>query len=214
MASKNRRNKVKFKWTKELVFLILGLVTLITVTIILCIPTASHKTTTAFNEAIYAANLANSESENSTGTTYNLLPDENVYVELEFDKLSKKIGKEEYTYVLYGSTNSPIILQYLSTINTTATDLEIEKVYFLSSKFVEEAEDTLAEEFKSEQNKIEEKFNAEKDADVSEFSVLTYPALLVFNNNKLVFNSQGYEDDYATWEMFIQKAFYLAQTNE
>lgn len=214
MASKNRRNKVKFKWTKELVFLIVGLVAIITATIILCIPSSSHKTTTAMNEAIYAANLANSQSENSSGISYNLLPEENVYVELEFDKLSKKINKEEYVYVLYGSTNSTTILKNLSVINTTATDLEIETVYYYSSLWVEETDDTQAEEFKEEQSKIEDKINANKDSDVAEFSLLDYPALLVFNNGKLIFNSQSYEDDYATWEMFIQKAFFLAKTTE
>ncbi len=214
MASKNRRNKVKFKWTKELVFLILGLVAIIAATIVLCIPSSSHKTTTAMNEAIYAANLSNSQSENSNRETYNLLPDENVYVELEFDKLSKKIDDEGYVYVLYGSTNSTTILKNLSVINTTATDLEIETVYYFSSKWVEETEDTQAEEFKAEQNEIEAAFNANKNADVAEFSLLDYPALLVFNNGELVFNSQSYEDDYATWEMFIQKAFFLAQTTE
>jgi len=38
MASKYKKNKVKFKWTKELVFLILGLLTIIGVTIYLSIP--------------------------------------------------------------------------------------------------------------------------------------------------------------------------------
>jgi hypothetical protein len=216
MVSKNRRNKVKFKWTKELVFLILGLVAIIAATIVLCIPSSAHKTTTAMNEAIYAANLSNSQASENGGTAeqYNLLPDENVYVELEFDKLSKKLEKEEWAYVLYGSTNSTTVLKNLSVINTLANDLEIETVYYLSSLWVEETTDTQAEEFKEEQSRIEDKVNANKNADVAEFSLLEYPALLVFNNGELVFNSQSYEDDFATWEMFIQKAFFLAQTTE
>ena len=43
MASKGRKNKVKFRWTKELIFLILFVVAILGVTIALAAPTNEAK---------------------------------------------------------------------------------------------------------------------------------------------------------------------------
>lgn len=208
MASKNRKNKAKFKWTKELIILLIAIVAILTVTIILSVPSAKTKSTRKFNEAIYASNSANS-------TSYSLLPEDNVFEEIGHSRLLKRIATGNYVYVVYGSTSSTTILEQLSNINSVATGEEIDTVYFYSSYWVENTEDTDSEDFKLKQKEIEDDLNKSKDADVEEFSLLEYPALLVFNEGKLIFNSQGYDEvDSYNWNMYIQKAFFLSKTNE
>ena len=62
MASKRNRKKVKFKWTKELIILLASLAILLTVTIILAIPSQDKKNLTKWNDAITAYNTENSTS--------------------------------------------------------------------------------------------------------------------------------------------------------
>ena len=210
MASKYKKNKVKFKWTKELLVLILGLLAIIGATIALSLPTNNEKITTEINDAIIAAN--SQSSSDGSSTSYSSIPTDNVYESISHKKLLKKIAKEEYVYVLYGSKNSSIILENASKINTIAVSEEIDTIYVYSSLWVEEAEDTNAEAFKSEKKVIEDDLNANKNVDVEAFSVLNYPALLVFHNGSLIFNSQEYDDkDYVTWNMYIQKALYISK---
>lgn len=217
MASKYKKNKVKFRWTKELLFLILGLVAIIGATIALSIPTNGEKITTELNDAIYAANVQNSQSEdtNVQSISYTALPNDNVFESISHKKLVKEIANSEYVYVLYGSKNSTVVLENVSTINTTAVAEEIETIYVYSSLWVEEAEDREAEAFKEQKKAVEDEINANKDKDVTEFSVLSYPALLVFHNGSLVFNSQQYDDlEYSTWAMYIQKALFISKANQ
>ena len=205
MAKKNRKNKAKFKWTKELIILLVLLVAMVTSTIVLSIPSSKTKTTTSFNEAITAYNTSNS-------TSYSTLSTENVFVEVEHKKLLNKIEKEEYVYVVYGSLSDGTVLQYLSTINSVATQEEIETVYFYSSAWVEETEDTDTEAFKTKKQELEADINKNVNRDVEALDLLEYPALLVFHNGELIFNSQTYSDnEQYTWNMFIQKAFYISK---
>lgn len=212
MASKRRKNSTRFKWTKELFFLIIALVAIITTTVILSIPSTKEKYTNEINTAITVANAANSES----GTSYNTIPTDNVFAEITHEKLLNKVSEDEYVYVLYGSLNNATLLANFYNINLICTNEEIKNVYVYSSLWVEETDDYETETFKEEQSSIESDINANKDKDVAEFSVLTYPAILVFNNGKLIFNSQGYEDieGQITWANYIQKAFMLSKNNE
>lgn len=208
MASKRRKNNAKFKWTKELIILLIAIVAILTVTIVLSVPSAHTKYTEKINTAITEANTANS-------TSYSTLPSDNIFVEASHKKLLKELEKDEYVYVLYGSLNNNTILEQLYNINTMAYEEEIKTVYIYSSLWVEETEDLETEDFKLEQSKIEDDINAKKAKDVDEFTILEYPALLVFNNGELIFNSQGYDDnDQYNWSMYIQKAFTLSKNNE
>ena len=97
---------------------------------------------------------------------------------------------------------------YLATINNTAKTQEIETVYLYSSVWVEEQEDLEADEFELDYKDREDKINSGKDASVEGLSLLDYPALLVFEDGVLVFNSQAYTDsDQYTWETYIHVAF-------
>ncbi len=206
MASKNRRNKVKFKLQPELIILIVCLILMITATIIMAIPTKAEKTTTNLNNAIYTYNQENSSN------TISYLPTKNVYEETSHSSLIKKIKNEEYVYVIYGqyASNSNIVSN-LYLMQTICEDEEIKKIYLYDSTWIDEYDDTDSESFNIVANALEKDFNEGKSADVDDFDLLESPALLVFYNGSMIFNSQSY--DYDNWSMYIQKAFYLSKVN-
>lgn len=211
MASKYRKNKAKFKWTKELIFLIIALAAILTVTIVLSVPSEKSKSTKRWNAAITAVNSSSSDSS----TSYSLLPSDHVFEEISHSKLMKQIATGDYVYVLYGSTNSNILLSQLYNINAKAYDEEIKTIYIYSSLWVEETEDTETESFKEKQSSIENEINAGKDKDVEDFDLLTYPAMLVFHEGTLIFNTQSYDDvDQYNWYMYVQKALLISKNNE
>lgn len=210
MASKNRRNKVKFKLQPELIVIVACLVIMLVATIIMAIPTKAEKTTTNLNNAIYSYNQQNSSSGSSSSSSY--LANDNVYEEVSHSSLVKKIRTEEYVYVIYGQyTSNTTIVSNLYYIQSICEDEEIKKVYLYDSTWVDEYDDTDSESFNVVAHALEEDFNKNKSADVEEFDLLVSPALLVFHNGSMVFNSQTYEDSSYTWAMYIQKAFYLSQ---
>ena len=214
MASKRRKNNAKFKWTKELIILIVAIIAIVATTIVMSIPSEKEKYTKELNNAIYMANVNSSQGENPTN--YSTLPTDNVFSEVNHKNLLKKINKEEYVYVLYGSLNNSIVLANLSVINSVCTEEEIKNVYIYSSLWVEETEDLETETFKEKQSAIEADLNSKKSKDVEEFTLLEYPALLVFKDGELIFNTQSYEDinDKVSWSVYIQKAFMLSKNNE
>ena len=65
MASKSKRNKIKFKWTKELIFLLVGIVVLIVAAVIINLPTSASVTLEKYNTAISTYNSENSTSYNT-----------------------------------------------------------------------------------------------------------------------------------------------------
>ncbi|MBR4496275.1 MAG: hypothetical protein IKP12_03995 [Acholeplasmatales bacterium] len=212
MASKNRRNKVKFKLQPELIVIVACLVIMLVATIIMAIPTKAEKTTTNLNNAIYSYNQQNSSSGSSSSSSSSYLANDNVYEEVSHSSLVKKIRTEEYVYVIYGQyTSNTTIVSNLYYIQSICEDEEIKKVYLYDSTWVDEYEDTDSESFNVVAHALEEDFNKNKSADVEEFDLLVSPALLVFHNGSMVFNSQTYEDESYSWAMFIQKAFYLSQ---
>ncbi len=212
MASKNRRNKVKFKLQPELIVIVACLVIMLVATIIMAIPTKAEKTTTNLNNAIYSYNQQNSSSGSSSSSSSSYLANDNVYEEVSHSSLVKKIRTEEYVYVIYGQyTSNTTIVSNLYYIQSICEDEEIKKVYLYDSTWVDEYDDTDSESFNVVAHALEEDFNKNKSADVEEFDLLVSPALLVFHNGSMVFNSQTYEDSSYTWAMYIQKAFYLSQ---
>ncbi len=216
MASKNRKNKVKFKLTPELIVLVAALVVMLVVTIILAIPSAKQNTTTKFNNSIAAYNSSqSSSSSSSSNSSANYLPNDNVFVEVEHSELFKKVKSNDYVYVLYGNPTNSTIAANLASINSICSDLEIKEVCFYSSLWVEEFEDKDTEAFNLVAKTLENDFNNDKGADVEDFDLLTYPTLIVFNKGKMVFNSQTYKDETGyNWSMYIQKAFYLSKVEQ
>ncbi len=208
MASKNRRNKVKFKLQPELIILVVCIVVMLVATIIMAVPTKAETTTTNLNNAIYSYN--SSQTDSSTSVSY--LPTKNVYEEVSHSNLVKKIKNEEYVYVIYGQyTSNSDIVANLSNIQTICEDEEIKKVYLYDSTWVDTYDDTASESFNLVAVPLQDDFNKDKSEDVAGFDLLKSPALLVFHNGEMVFNSQTYENSTYTWSMYIHKAFYLSE---
>jgi len=213
MASKNRRNKVKFKLQPELIVLVVCLVVMLVATIVMAIPTKAETTTTNLNNAIYSYNQQNSSSQ-SSGSTSSYLPTKNVYEEVSHSNLVKKIKNNEYVYVIYGQyTSNTNIVANLYYIQTICEDEEIKNVCLYDSTWVDTYDDTDSESFNLVAAALEKDFNENKSSDVDDFDLLESPALLVFHNGSMVFNSQTYDNSSYTWSMYIQKAFYLSKVN-
>lgn len=210
MASKNRRSKVKFKLQPELIVLVVCIVVMLVATIIMAVPTKAETTTTNLNNAIY--NYNSSQTNSSTSSSVSYLPTKNVYEEVSHSNLVKKIRTEEYVYVIYGQyTSNSDIVSSLSNIQTICEDEEIKKVYLYDSTWVDTYDDTASESFNLVAVPLQDDFNKNKSEDVSEFDLLKSPALLVFHNGSMVFNSQTYENSNYTWTMYVHKAFYLSE---
>lgn len=185
MASKNRKNRVKFKLTKELIFLVLGLIAIAVTTIVLSQESASEKKIKSINTAIIDYNLANS-------TAYNTITGEDVFDIIEYDELKSTISKKGYVYIYYGSLEKAAYLENLASINSAALSAEVKTVYLYYSSWVDGQEDLDAPEFKEEASKREEIFNKNNDQyDVEDFDITVTPTLLVYHNGDLIFNSQS-----------------------
>ena len=208
MAKTGRRNKTKFVLHKELIILVVILIAMIVTTICLTIPSGQEKQLEEFNNAITAYNNANS-------TQYTLLTEENVIKKAELKNISSIIedskGSEEepkYSYIVYGSFQHAEIAQYISFIDQEARRREVEVVYLYSSEKVDQQEDKEDEEFVADIENDEKLFNADVLEGVDEVDLLDAPAVFVYKNGELVFNSTTIEEDGSySWELIINKAF-------
>ena len=209
MASKSRRNKATFKWTKELIFLISFLAVLIIVTIVLAIPSSAKRKLNKYNEAITTYN-----SENST--SYSTLATDNVFEEIgggydqQVNNVMNLAKSNEYVYVFYGALTDQIFLEQLSNINTLAKEYEVKKVYVFLANYVTDAEkneETSTISFKQKVDEYNKILNNGKNEDCEEFDMVLHPALLVYQNGSLLFNTQIDTDSKYTWSQYINKAF-------
>ena len=211
MASKRNRKKVKFKWTKELIILLVALATLLTVTIILAIPSQDKKNLSKWNDAITAYNTENSTSYSTLASTDNHLKEVGGSDESHFKKARDLADTEGYTYFFYGSLTNATFLEQLSKINTVADNYEIENVYVLYATFYEEAQadnETDTVSFKQKCDAYEDILNSGKNGDATEIDLTVYPALFVYKNNSLIFNTQvGKDSEEYSWSIYIRKAF-------
>ena len=202
MASKNRKNKVKFKLTKELVFLVLGLVAILVTSIVLSLESAEEKEIKSINMAIINYNLANDKA-------YNTITGEDVLEVIEYDDLKSTISQDGYVYIYYGSLTNASYLENLCNINLEALKVKQDAVYLYYSNWVDGQEDLDAPEFKEEAKKREDEiFNMNNDQyDVEDFDITVTPTLLVYKDGDLIFNSQSATEG---WNQIIPIAFGLS----
>lgn len=209
MASKSKRNKVSFKWTKELIFLIAFLVGMITLTIVLAIPSNAKRDLNKYNEAISTYNTDNS-------TSYSTIPSENVFSEIKGDyddqvNTAIKLAKEDkYTYIFYGSLTNATFLEQLSNINTIAQNYEVEKVYIFLANYVLDAEansETSTSAYNKQLKAYNDQFKNNTTTESLDFDMAKYPAFLVYKNGTLLFNTQIDENSSYTWTQYLNKAF-------
>ena len=214
MAKKEKRtsynkNKTKFVLHKELIFLVLGLIAILVVTIVLSIPSEAKKTYEELNNAINSYNTANS-------TSYNLLAEDNVYKKASLKTLDKAIsstsdGTEEnaeYVYILYGSLSNATVLEFLSVIDNEAQQREVKTVYFYSSEKVDNQSDKEDSDFLEEIDQDQQVFNVSVLEGTDEVDLLETPAVYVYKNGMLVFNSVTVTSDSSyNWYQMISQAF-------
>lgn len=193
MARSNKRRKVKtkFRWTKELIILIVFIALIGLGTGLLSIESKSTK--------LYKEITTAQTSEQTA------LSEDNVFEWISYKDLKKKINSSNYTYVYYGSLNVADFLANIEAVNQGAQDYEVKKVYLYSSTWAEELdltdEDTLDENKEALSN---------REAALGGVDLRTYPQLLVFKDGKAVFKSADLTGDsyqQATWRHVINQAF-------
>ena len=205
MARYGKRNETKFKFTKELGFLIGGIVAIIVATILLSIHNKTDRQIEKYNEAITAFNSEKSTSY-ATITTEDV-----VYVDAEYEEMAEILKGEGTVYVLYGTLNLDTICSNFVSINDEADRREIETIYFLSSEYVDtfvddEEDDTDEDIFEATVEGYEKDiFNANVLEGVDEVDLMASGALLVYKDGQLVFNSTSYTD--YNWTQIINQAF-------
>lgn len=208
MAKTGRRSTTKFILRKELIILVLVLVAMLITTICLSIPYGNEKNLEELNAAI-------TEYNSTSGTSYTLLGEDTVIRKTEMKKVGDHIAESKgteadpkYTYILYGSLSDSTILQYLSKIDSEAQQREVKVVYLVSSEKVDTQEDKDDADFLAELEKDEKVFNADVLEGIEEVDLLETPALYVYKNGELVFNSVPViEDGSYNWELVINVAF-------
>lgn len=212
MASKGRKNKVKFKFTKELAFLLVFIVVIVVATIILNLPTKTDKFTEKLNNAINDYNAANNTQLTTLGEDHN-------FKSISYEDILEKKNNEGFTMVYYGYLTSGATDYYsnLLNINHMAENYEYGTVYlYFADWYAEQDSETLESvDFTREKAEKESKINEGKATDVEEFDMSVYPTLLLFKDGSLIFNSQTYEDDTETnWYDYITKAFSLVSLDK
>jgi hypothetical protein len=208
MASKSKRNKVKFKWTKELGFLLGSIAIIGVAAILLAIPTRAERKLEKINDSITEYNSANE-------TSYYTLPKDHVFKEISHSSLVSKKKSSNYTIVWYGSLKNGTYLQYLYTLNTMADTYDVNSIYLYYASFVEDAqadEETETEAYKTQLKAREDALNDNKASDATEIDLENYPAIFVFKDGQLLFNSQvGTDSTEYNWEIYFNAAFGLTK---
>ena len=208
MARAGRRTKTKFVIRKELIILVLIIVAMIVTTICLSIPSAAEKRLEEFNTAITEYNTANS-------TSYSTLGEDSVIRKASLKKVEQVIedskgteSEPKYAYIIYGSLTDAKICQYLSAIDTEAQNRDVKTVYIYFSDKVDRQEDKEDTDFLNDLEQDEKIFNSDILEGIEEVDLLKTPALYVYKNGELVFNSVTIEEDGSySWDLIINKAF-------
>lgn len=185
-AKGKRRNKVTFKWTKELIFFLIGMVVVLGIMIYCLIPTKER----SFYNKWY--------------TSSNSLQLDNQFEEINYKSLKKKIDNKELVYVFYGldtddtSKTNIGTLDYYTNLNKSSnsdTHFNVGTIYVYDATEASELD-------KDDEKKVakfdekEEYFNSIKSSNIkNDISLETYSQLWIFENGELVFSSQDIADD-------------------
>ncbi len=185
-AKGKRRNKVTFKWTKELIFFLIGMVVVLGIMIYCLIPTKER----SFYNKWY--------------TESNSLQLDNQFEEINYKQLKKKIDNKELVYVFYGldtdddSKTNIGTLDYYTNLNKSSnsdTHFNVGTIYVYDATEASELD-------KDDEKKVakfdekEEYFNSIKSSNIkNDISLETYSQLWIFENGELVFSSADIASD-------------------
>lgn len=205
MARYGKKNSTKFVFTKELGILLGLIVVLIVATVLLSIPNKTDRQIDKYNEAITEFNTLN-QTQYATITTEDI-----VYVDAEYEDFKEILSGEGTVYILYGTLSIDTIVSNFVTINAEAENREIDKIYFLSSEYVDTFEDDLEDDddediFEATVEGYEKDiFNKNVLEGVDEVDLNTSAAFFVYKDGQLVFNSTSYTE--YNWTQIINQAF-------
>ena len=178
-----RRVKYKFKWTKELTFLLLGLAVIIVVTIILALPNKVER-------------LINKWPDASLGT-------ETVYQEVSESQLVNLVDSGEYIFVFYGSPSDTNATTNLTLVETYASNFNVDRVYWLDSTEIYNASDETknTRDFKDD--------IAQRETSLKGVDLLETLSFWAFNDGNLLVDYAKYSDssDTNSFEQVVSKAF-------
>ena len=210
MASKSRRKKAKFKLTKELVILVVGLLAILVATIILAIPSSEKKFYNKLRDAVINYGDSNTQLFSSDHVFKEI--DEDEYIDVINEV--KSTANSGYTYFLYGQLTNSTYVSQLYPINETAKDYGVSHVYLFYSTVYNAAKDNdelNTSSFKEKCNEYESILNNGKSQDAYAIDLTKENALFVFKNGSLIFNSQADEDSKYGWDAYIKQAFSYEQ---
>lgn len=194
-SNKHRKVKTRFKITKPLIFLLGFIVVIIVLTGLLSIESADEKLYTRITNAQAAI-------DDFSGKT---LDKDNVFKQISYKKLTKKVKSSDYVYVYYGTTTNTNFLTYIQTVNDRAQTYNVDKVYLLDSKWATSI-DIDDEDYGEENNNV----LTEVEKALGGVDMTIAPSLWIFQNGNVVFNSEDYlSDTYqaGTWNYVIEQAF-------
>lgn len=204
---RNKNDRTKFKWTKELIFLLCGLGAAIIIMIICLIPTSK---TSFYNKYVTDSNALNKD---------------NVFEEISYENLKKKIENKEMVYVFYSTdldatckTNIGILDYYTNKHQKTTenTHYDVDKVYVLDAKFAYELNEDDSNQL-AKFNEKEDYFNSKRADKIKELDLKTYSQLWVFDAGEMVFSSEtviGDNQASATFRTCVIKAFSYKENKE
>lgn len=192
-TKKRRTSNKKFRWTKELIFLIIFLCVIGLATGLMSI---ESKSTKLYNE------ITEAQQSNSI-TTY--MSEDNVFEKISYKKILNKITSDDYTFVYYGTSSNSDFLTYIQTVNERAKEYEVSKVWILDSSLYTDLDLDDEDEGEANNQKLVDRENSLDGVDLS-----VYPNLFVFKGGKLVYQLSDYtKDSYTEMNMnlAIEQAF-------
>jgi hypothetical protein len=181
-----RRNRVQFKWSKELIFFIIGMLLCIGLLIFCLIPTKTSK----FYDKWSSSN--------------NGLLKDNQFEEISYKNLKKKVEKNELVYVFYGTeqdedskTNLGILDHYTNQHKDSneATHYNVGTVYVYNAKEAFELNKDDSKKVNALQEKEDWINSLKAESTMKDIDLNTYSQLLIFENGKLVFSGLDITSD-------------------
>ncbi|MCR5786637.1 MAG: hypothetical protein K6G28_02975 [Acholeplasmatales bacterium] len=181
-----RRNRVEFKWSKELGFFLAGMAVCIALLVFCLIPTKQKK---FYNKWA---------GENST------LNKDNQFEEISYKKLKSKVEKNETVYVFYGTENDDASKTNLATLDyytnqhknsNEAKHFDVGTIYVYNAKEAYELDKDNDKKVNALQEKEDWINSIKVDSSIKDIDLTNYSQLLIFKSGQLVFSGQDITSD-------------------
>lgn len=188
-------SKVKFKFVRELAYILIAIVLMITVAVVVRIPSKSER-------------LFNSYKDVNAS-----LVEEHVFEEVSKNRLTSLIANSsEYVFVYYGSPSCSECVANIETFNQKAKYWDIKTVYYLNASFATGKNREDDNKHDAALLAYEEVLNKKVSEGNKDISLNYTPSIWVFKDGELVFNSQNYMNTKTktmelSWVQIADRAF-------